>query len=271
MIIVTGENGQLSVAIRKYLEDSNLGEVRCLSVRGCDWENFDFSNVYSVVHVAGVVPKAGVEPSDFYTVNRDLTGRLAKKTKASGVKQFIYISSMAVYGIEASLNPRQATVDNTSPCNPKSDYGKSKLEAERILQTLAGSDFKVAIIRVPSIYSDSKREYFSQYDLICNKFKCIPIAFKNCFRSAITVRNLCELIRLITINQSEGIICPDNGPMTASDYCEIQHPEMHKSKIIGFCIEKFLHWHPMIKSLFGTVAYSSQCTNIYDGKYRISQ
>lgn len=271
MIIVTGEKGELSLAIRKYLEESTLQEVKCLSVRGNSWYDHDFSNVDIVVHVAGIVPKVGIRPSDFYVVNRDLTERLAKKTKASGVKQFIYISSMAVYGIEASLNPQQGTVDENSVCKPMSDYGKSKLEAEKILGSLADSKLKVAIIRVPSVYGAAKREYFSQYELICNKFRCIPLAFRNCFRSAITIGNLCELIRLIIINQSDGIICPDNGQLSASDYCEMLHPEMRKSRLIGFSIEKFLRWYPMVKSLFGAVAYSPQCTNIFDGKYRISQ
>lgn len=270
MIIVTGKKGALSIAIRKHLEESNLKDARCLSVRGSSWEDYDFTNVDVVIHVAGLVPKVGISPSDFYVVNRDLTERLAKKCKANGVKFFIYISSMAVYGIEASLNPRRGTVNDKSDCKPISDYGKSKLEAEKILSSLGDRTFRVAIVRVPSVCGAQKREYFSQYEFICRKFRCIPQAFKDCYRSAITVENLCELIRLIIINETQGIICPDNGSLSASDYCEMLHPEMYKSRFIGFCIEKFLRWHPMVKLLFGAVAYSPQCTNIFDGKYRIS-
>jgi len=271
MIIVTGKKGYLSVTIKDYLVKSGFTDTKCMSVRGHDWDESDFADVDVLIHVAGLVPKDGVCAEDFYTVNRDLTSDLATKAKSRGVRHFIYISSMAVYGISPSLNPKQGTVDNSALCVPTTDYGKSKLEAENELHLLEDDKFKVTIIRVPSIYSDVKREYFSQYELICNKFKCIPLAFRNCCRSAITVDNLCELLRLVVSKHEGGIMCPDNGHLSASDYCAMLHPEMRKSRLIGFCVEKLLRWHPMVKLLFGAVAYSQSLTNIFDGKYRISK
>lgn len=270
MIIVTGEKGQLSVSIKDYLLELGFLDAMCLSVRGLKWETFDFENVDTIVHVAGVVPKPGVTTDDFYSVNRDLTGRLARRAKEKGVKRFIYISSMAVYGTSASLDPKVGRIDSKTPCRPTSDYGESKLEAEKLLLQLESDNFKVTIIRVPSIYSFDKREYFEQYELICRKFRCIPMAFRNCYRSAISVNNLCEFIHIVIVNNVDGVLCPDNGPMSASDYCAIIHPEMKRSRLIGFCIEKFMRWHPMVKLLFGALYYDSSLSDTFGGSYRVN-
>lgn len=271
MIIVTGEHGQLSLAIKEYLSNSGYKDTINLSVRGKNWSNSDFVNVRTIIHVAGVVPKVGICASDFYKVNRDLTIELATKAKSEGVKQFVYISSMAVYGAIPNLDPLQGTIDNDTPCDPTTDYGKSKLEAENGLRILEDESFKVVIIRVPSIYSEDKREYFTQYELICRKFRCVPQAFRNCYRSAITVTNLCELLRLVVLNNERGTICPDNGAVSTSAYCAMLHPEMRKSRMVGFCVEKFLYWHPMVKSLFGAISYGGSLSNVFDGAYRLSK
>lgn len=268
MIVVTGKKGQLSVAICDYLIKSGLTQTKCLSVRGDDWSENNFQGVDIVVHVAGIVPKPGVQKVDFETINHDLTRRLAQAAKAQGVRQFIYISSMAVYGIQASLHAKKGIVGRKTKCSPQTDYGRSKFEAENELEVLQDEQFKVAIIRVPSIYSDEKRDYFQQYELVCNKFKCVPVAFRRCRRSAISVTNLCELIRLIITSDQSGVFCPDNGNMSAYDYCRMIHPELRQSKVIGLGIEIFLRWHPIVKACFGTVAYSPELTEVFDGRYR---
>src|SRR5699024_11374222 len=59
---------------------------------------------------------------------------------------FIFLSSMSVYGL------KKGVINKFTPTKPKSDYGKSKLEAESLLNTLDNSDFKIAILRPPMIY-----------------------------------------------------------------------------------------------------------------------
>lgn len=271
MIIVTGEKGALSIAIRDYLIHSGFPQTFCHSVRDDKLFRIDFEGIDVVVHVAGVVPKSGTKSEDFYKVNRDLTKALATAAKSKGVGLFIYISSMSVYGMQASLNPAAGTIDQQTVCTPNTDYGKSKMGAESALQNLADDKFKVAIIRVPSIYGKDKHEYFAQYELICNKFRCVPIAFKKCYRSAISITNLCELIRLIITCNASGIFCPDDGPVSASDYCAMIHPELRRSRCIGLGIELFLKRHPMVKSIFGAVYYAPELSNIFGGAYRIDK
>ena len=63
------------------------------------WKKADFTQYDVVFHVAGIAhvdPKPEMAPL-YYKVNRDLTVEIAKHAKASGVKQFIFMSSQIVY------------------------------------------------------------------------------------------------------------------------------------------------------------------------------
>ena len=265
--MVTGAKGELSRAVCDYLNNKNIFAT-CISVRGQEWQTRDLSEFDSIVHIAGVVPKEGITADDFYRVNRDLTIELAQKAKADGTKHFIYISSMAVYGIKPSLDAVKGTVTENTPCNPESDYGKSKLEAENGLHELESDDFIVSIIRVPSIYSATKLDYFEQYRFIMRKFRSIPLAYQDRHRSAICVDNLCEIIRLIICYPENRIYCPDDGKLTAKDYCLMIDQQKHCSVLTGL-VAKVLRWHPAVVDCFGAVAYDDKLTSVFDGKYRI--
>lgn len=268
-ILVTGEKGELSVAIKEYLIQNGNADTTCVSVRGDNWKNTSFQGVDSIVHVAGIVPQKGVSTQLFYQVNRDLTGEIAKKAKTDGVRQFVYISSMAVYGIEPDIAVNRGTIYADTPCNPTSDYGKSKMQAEEILKELSGENFCVAIIRVPSIYSDTKREYFKQYQFLMSKMKCIPIAFQKCYRSAIYLENLTELIRLTIEENFNGILCPDDGSITTVQHCLLSTQNMKQSRIVGLIVETVLSKHPIIRGVYGTIAYDASLSDCFNGRYRI--
>ena len=84
----------------------------------------------------------------YYKVNRDLAIETAKKAKAQGVKQFVFLSTMSVYGMETGVITKE-----TIP-HPKNNYGKSKLQAEEKILSLSDEDFKVCIIRPPMVYGE---------------------------------------------------------------------------------------------------------------------
>lgn len=162
-ILVTGKNGSISTAVADYLRDKNEYVVEQVSVRGESWKNRDFAGVDSIVHIAGVTPQNAKSTEDYYQINAELTKALAEKSKADGVKQFVYISSMAVYGIEQSMDTAKGTVTKDTEPNPTTVYGKSKLMAEKYITPIEDDYFRVAIIRVPSIFGKGKMEYIDQY------------------------------------------------------------------------------------------------------------
>ena len=66
-------------------------------------------------------------------MNTELTIALAKKAKAEGVKQFIFISSAIVYGNSAPVGKTKVITKNT-PVSPSNCYGDSKAKAEAGLE-----------------------------------------------------------------------------------------------------------------------------------------
>lgn len=265
-ILITGTTGLLDLGAFKYLSQKDDLIVENISLWGDDWKKADLSGYDSVIHCVGVIPKKDLDTETFYSVNHILTRDFAIKAKNDGVKHFVYISSMAVYGVNPSVS--DGIVYAETPLSPTSDYGKSKYLGEQELNKLESNSFKVASIRVPSIYSKENTAYFSQYEYINSKFKIIPLAFKNCVRSAIHLDNLCELIYLIIKNEYVGKVCPsDNDSFGTVEYCTLISNKK-ANRFFGKAIELFKN-NSIINNLFGSVAFSPDLTNIFDGKYRI--
>lgn len=266
-IIVTGKNGGLSVAVAEYLRKNGF-ETENLGLRGEEWKNCDFSKIDAIVHLAGLVPKDGVKSDEYYNVNFKLTEKLAEKAKAEGVKQFVYISTMAVYGIEPSLKRGEGVVYAQTECAPVSDYGKSKLLAEKALEKLKDDRFKVATIRVPSIYGVGKTEYLKQYGYSFGRLKFIPKAFTDKYKSIISVDNLSRLVYLLVANESDGVFCPDDGKISAFDICRLVMPEKKPSAILGLIV-KLLSKSRRVTDYYGAVCYDESLTDVFNGDYRV--
>ena len=76
--------------------------------------------------------------------------------KEDGVKQFIFLSSMSVYGMDTGVITKE-----TVPV-PKSNYGKSKLQAEEGINALSSDDFKVCTLRPPMVYGKDCKGNFQK-------------------------------------------------------------------------------------------------------------
>lgn len=267
-IIVTGANGKLSCKAADWLKGKNVFGVEQLSLRG-DWQNHDFADTYGIVHIAGITPQNAKAESDYKKINYELTRELANKAKTDGVKQFVFISSMAVYGACQSIDPKK-NIDENTPCSPNSDYGKSKLKAEEYLKGLRDENFRVCIIRVPSIFDGEKNEYIEQYKYLADKLPVIPKCFINNYKSFIHSDNLCELIYLAIEADFDGIICPHDGKISAFDICSAIYPKKPKSRVFGLAVELFLKNNPRISDYYGAICYSENLTDVFDGKYRVT-
>ena len=92
----------------------------------------------------------------YFKVNRDLTIETAKKAKESGVKQFIFMSSMIVY------SSRETRINKETKPNPDNFYGKSKLQAESEITKLNDTNFSVCILRPPMIYGKGSKGNFKK-------------------------------------------------------------------------------------------------------------
>jgi nucleoside-diphosphate-sugar epimerase len=137
-ILLTGASGFLGRAVVKELEKNNI--LKSLSRVSGDYQfslekeipifnqKFDL-----VIHAAGKahsVPKSEVEKKQFFDVNVTGTENLLKGLEKIGVpKQFVFISSVSVYGQETGNN-----IDENHLLDAKDAYGLSKIEAEGIVE-----------------------------------------------------------------------------------------------------------------------------------------
>lgn len=109
-----------------------------------------------VFHCAAAMPgRPGAPPSpdDYRRRNVDATLRLAMLASDAGVRRFVFVSSTAAMG-----TPSQATVDESTPCRPRSPYAVTKRLAEEGLQELGRrTGLEVAIVRPCLIAGEGQR------------------------------------------------------------------------------------------------------------------
>lgn len=113
------------------------------------WKEIDFSEYNIVYHVAGIA-HADVGNVDeatkakYYAINTDLAVEVCKKAKTEGVKEFIFMSSLIVYGGSAPYGKSKVVDEKTVPV-ATNFYGDSKLQADVVVRSFASDDFKVIV------------------------------------------------------------------------------------------------------------------------------
>ena len=217
-ILITGINSFVGTSIEKWLLKTPLEyEVDSVDTMNDAWKKADYTKYDTVFHVAGI---AHVDPkpemaSLYYKVNRDLAIEVAKWAKEHGVKQFIYMSSKIVYHASKSIKGDVVTKD-TIP-NPNDFYGDSKLQAEKSLNELADTTFKVTIIRPPMIYGPNGKGNFQRLAWLATKTPVFP-AWHN-KRSMLAIDNLAEFVKQLIDREMGGIFYPQNKELVDTVEC----------------------------------------------------
>ena len=212
-ILITGRGSYLGNSLKAYLEAfGNHYRVDCVSLRSGDWMEQSFRGYDAVYHTAAIVhqPRSKDAPGElarYRAVNCDLAVDAAKKAKAEGVRQFVFLSTMAVYGLTAAFG-KTVTITAQTPTVPKDNYGLSKLEAERALLSLEGPDFRVAILRPPMIYGKDCKGNFRSLVSLARRLPFFPKVPNR--RSMLYVGSLNRLVQQIIDREDRGIFCPQD-------------------------------------------------------------
>ena len=213
-ILITGAGGYIGLQVREYLARWPEGyQVTLLSLRGEDWREHSFQGYDAILHAAGIVhqpdSKNNPESAELYDrVNHRLTVELAKKAKAEGVGQFLFLSTLAVYGLRAPVG-KIVTITKDTPLRPVDNYGISKMKAEEGLCALRDDGFRVAILRPPMIYGKGCKGNYQTLAKLARKLPVFPKVENQ--RSMLYIDNLCELIRLLVEDGGDGLYCPQNA------------------------------------------------------------
>ncbi len=272
-IVITGKNSYIGTNIKdRLLQNIEHFSVDEIDVETSEWESYDFSETDTVVHVSGIVHRPDITDWGLYEkVNIILTENIAKKAKAAGVKQFIFFSTMAVFGIGKKLSVN--VVDESTSKNPTGMYGRSKLLAEEKLLSMHDDDFKVCVVRPPNVYGKNCRgNYISGFVKIVKMLPAIPKAFEDVKQSMIHIDNLSEFIKLLIENDSKGIFMPqDEKSVSAVELMQTMSKAMGKekkeSKFLGYGISVF-KFLPIIKKVYGGIEYNIELSDSYFGKYQ---
>ena len=272
-ILITGKDSYSGTSFEKWVSQwPEEYKVDTLDTKG-DWQSYNFSDYDVVFHVAGIAhvdAKADMETL-YYKVNRDLTIEAAKKAKAEGVKQFIFMSSIIVYGDSSKLGEKRVITKDTIP-TPTNFYGNSKLQAEQGIQPLQDERFKVVILRPPMIYGKGSKGNYPKLAKLAKKTPIFPDIENE--RSMIYIENLCAFIRLMIDNEARGIFFPQNKEYVKTTelvqiIAEVYGKKMRLTKVFNGLIRWGFKEVPMINKVFGSLVYEKEMSNYQNFKYCI--
>jgi UDP-glucose 4-epimerase len=222
--MVTGSSGFIGSNFIKKSPEYSIMEADLLANKVDD---FNFSDCDCVIHLAALVHQMNSASEDkYFAINRDLAYAVAKRAKAQGVKQFVLMSTVKVFG-ESTTGKKPW--DENSPCNPVDQYGESKLQAEKLLQSLEDKNFRVAIIRCPLVYGSGVKANMLNLIKLIDRFPILPLDGILNKRSMVFTGNLVALIKQV-INKMES------GIFIASDEISISTSALVKE--ISKCLNK---------------------------------
>ncbi|AFA48881.1 NAD-dependent epimerase/dehydratase family protein [Acetobacterium woodii] len=272
-ILITGAKSYIGTSFEKWVSKyPEKYSVVTIDMKGDIWKKKDFSHYDVIFHVAGIAHVSNNPKMEelYYKVNQELAVQTAKKAKQEGVKQFIFMSSIIVYGDSSSIKTKRVITKETLP-KPTNFYGNSKLQAEKGIKQLEDESFKIVILRPPMIYGNGSKGNYPKLASYAKKLPVFPDIDNE--RSMLHIDNLCEFIRLMVENEEYGVFFPQNEEYVKTSEMVRLVAEVHGKKIkltkifnpILYLMSKFIG---SINKAFGNLVYEQSIAR-YKENYRI--
>jgi UDP-glucose 4-epimerase len=266
-VLITGAKSYIGTNLENWLAKyPDIYIVETVDMLDDAWREKSFSGYDVILHVAGIahIKETKKNKDLYYKVNRDLAYETACKAKNDHAGQFIFLSSMSIYGIETGI-----ISEDTEP-RPKSNYGKSKLEAEKLIRAIQSSDFNIVILRPPMIYGKGCRGNYPRLSRMIKRLPFFPDIMNK--RSMLYIDNLCEHIRLLIDNGCSGTYMPQNSEYICTSEMAVMIMRTH-----GKDIRLVRSFNPLIKILkislinkiFGDLVYDKNLSGLPCGSYDI--
>lgn len=209
------------------------------------------------IHLAGLAHNS-YSLDEFRKINVDSTVAFARQLAESGLKRFVFISSIGVNGNKTDTVP----FSELSTVNPHADYAISKYEAEIELTKLSRElEFELVIIRPPLVYGKDAPGNFRNLHNLISRGIPLPFGLANNSRSFISVRNLCNFIVLCSTHSRAAnelfLVADDEFISTKELINVIWQAKNIKSFLIPIPIVAF-------KFLFSLLGRSSMSVQLFD-------
>ena len=227
-LISTLESSEISIlsltrkASLELIETSRIAEFNLENLSSFDPKLLKGYDV--LIHTAALVHTSKNEALDSLSehrkINCDATLKLAKMVASSGVKRFVFLSSIGVNGI-VSKEPFTEKDD----VKPHDDYSLSKYEAELGLMDIAhNTGMEVVIIRPPLVYGPGAPGNFTSLVKWVKKSYPMPFGAVQNYRSFVALDNLVDFI-LLCANQEKSPKAA-NEVFLISDGRDVSTPEL---------------------------------------------
>ena len=274
-ILITGADSYIGTSIERYLAQwPQQYQVDTVDMVDGSWSERSFAGYDAVFHVAGIAHSDTGNVSEerkalYYKVNTDLTVETAKKAKAEGVGQFIFMSSAIVYGDSAPIG-QQKVITADTPLAPANFYGDSKVQAEKGILPLNDDDFHVVVLRPPMIYGPGSKGNYPVLSKLAQKLPVFPKVANQ--RSMLYIGNLAEFVRLMIENREQGIFWPQNSEYSnTTELVRLIANAQGKNILIvpglGWALKLLGHATGLVNKAFGSLSYDMELSR-YREDYR---
>jgi nucleoside-diphosphate-sugar epimerase len=202
---VTGGNGFLGRKIVEFLDSSGIEVVSLqrsqkkiskVQTRLFDLSNFSSiskeltSNLDIIIHTAALVHNTDADYKSHQKLNFEATKRLYKISQNSGVKKFIFLSTVGVYG----LSSFKEILDVSSSVSPKTPYATAKLDTEKFLLSQKNQNTRISIIRLPLVYGENAPGNYGALEKLSKINIPLPFGGIKNKRSMISVDNVAKVL-----------------------------------------------------------------------------
>ena len=270
-ILITGKNSYIGTSVENWLgKEPSKYIVDTVDMIDGSWKEKNFSGYDVVFHVSGIAHVSSDPRMEelYYKVNRDLAIETAKKAKAEGVKRFIFMSSIIVYGDSSSS---KRFIDRNTVPTPSSFYGNSKLQAEGGIKHLESDTFKIVVLRPPMIYGKGSKGNYPRLANLAKKTPVFPDIDNE--RSMLHIDNLCEFIKVMIDQEETGVFFPQNAEYVKTSELVKAIAEVHGRKIrmtgLFNPVIRLIFGIGAVSKVFGNLVYEKSMSDYDKANYRI--
>ena len=235
-ILIIGKNSYIGNHLEKYLRQLDTFCVSMVSAKEKEYVKIDYSKYDAVIMLSSIVHKKHIPEEIYREINYELPCHIFDMCKSARVNQFVYFSTMAVYGNDVER------IDESTKENPATYYAKYKLLAEEYLSSHKDDTIHVAIVRPPMVYGDGCPGNYTTLEKYAKYLLLFPEIENK--RSAVHVERLCEYVGDLIVLNREGIFFPQNN-----EYLCTYKTITTIRKLMGKSTILFTFLNPMIKYL----------------------
>lgn len=249
-MLITGSNGFLGGHLVTDLKDTF--QITTLSRKNADY-CVDLAKetpkslpktIKYVIHAAGkahIIPKTEEEKQAFFDVNVMGTQNLLKSLENTAIKNFIFISSVSVYGMDSGKN-----IDENFPLKGNTPYALSKIHAEELLTIWCNeNNVKLLILRLPLLAASNPPGNLGDMISAIKRNRYLSINSGKAKRSVLLIKDLSNWLKLKeTLNYEGAYNLTDNYDPTFRELEIVISKQLNKrvpfsipliiAKLIGF-------------------------------------